>query len=265
MTTVPLENSLPANLQSTLETGALDEVVTFFAGMTEAQRQAIRPAVVAWRDQLELRIDSLRSPLGYELGAMARNQEAMREAHSLRLAGHGALLACGTLGQFKEVQFFGVPDDTVVAILKDRQPSWIGEYVESLGKTDLSGLAAFAWRRIRAVVRAGLCPAPNNDLYALGAIEGLDPDYYREGQGQPTAKGNAPLLKVELLLRERDWLDTAFWRLFEIDGSTQVSLAGAEKCGRGWIEPLVELSRLGILPRERLLDASLDALSRESG
>ncbi|MBS0262753.1 MAG: hypothetical protein JSS02_12435 [Planctomycetes bacterium] len=71
---------------------------------------------------------------------------------------------------------------------------------------------------------------------------------------------------LEHLLEEPD-LQEDVWRLFEIEGGGEFSLAGHDKFVHfskhaTWSESLVELSRRGVFSRDRLLDASLAALDR---
>lgn len=113
------------------------------------------------------------------------------------------------------------------------------------------------------------CRPPQHANYALGALNGIWPPFDTAEHLRRLDRGQTPLPEpnlVDLLLAERDWLGTGFWRLFEADGTGEVSLANSEKYGKGrqtWTDALLELSRRGVLPRERLLDATLAALSRD--
>ncbi len=68
------------------------------------------------------------------------------------------------------------------------------------------------------------------------------------------------------LLADPGLLDEV-WRLFEIEGGGELSLAAYDKYTRPddatWKAALVQLAREGKLSRDRLLDASLDALARD--
>ncbi len=53
------------------------------------------------------------------------------------------------------------------------------------------------------------------------------------------------------------------WRLFEVQGSSEASLAGHDKYGdNAWSDILITWMNDGTIDRDRLLDATLDALSR---
>src|SRR5262249_24610029 len=62
------------------------------------------------------------------------------------------------------------------------------------------------------------------------------------------------------------FLKEDLWRLFEIEGGGEYSLANREKYARPegqWCTTLVQLAAQQKLPRGRLLDASLEALERD--
>ncbi len=70
---------------------------------------------------------------------------------------------------------------------------------------------------------------------------------------------------MEVLRRNPDLLVEDVWRIFEVEGGGENSLAAYDKYSseeNRWRAALVELGNDGSLDRERLLDASLDALQR---
>ncbi|HYG34619.1 MAG TPA: DUF6493 family protein, partial [Clostridia bacterium] len=172
-------------------------------------------------------------------------------------AAQAAALASASLSEIKSLGWHRyVPPEAAVAILADRRPSWVDEYAELLCEGELRAFGG-NWKQTRALVRAGLCRPPKHDNYVLEALNCIWPRFEKREE-QPRL--------VDLLLKERDWLENEFWRLFEIDGNGEVSLANCEKYGKSrdtWAEALVEISRKGVLSRDRLLDASLEALSRD--
>ena len=73
---------------------------------------------------------------------------------------------------------------------------------------------------------------------------------------------------MEVLRRNPDLLVEDVWRVFEVEGGGENSLAAYDKYSSAenrWRTALVELGNDGSLDRERLLDASLDALQRGFG
>ena len=107
---------------------------------------------------------------------------------------------------------------------------------------------AQSWSWIRRWIAKGLCDRPDHVGY-LHAMIG--------NTGSLAADGGAGLLADPDLLDE-------VWRLFEIEGTRDNSLAACESCGDGsWSEALLALSAQGHLPRDRLIDATLSALERD--
>lgn len=234
--------------------GEVAAVGKFFAGASETERRAVAPQVVEWGKRLNL---NWRAQFNEKARAEALQSGVISNWHDLMPAANTAALACGSLPEIKALDRAGfVPAVAAVAILADRRPPWISDYAELLCEQELRTWGG-NWKQVRALVKAGLCKPPKHDHYVLEALNCIWPRH-EQGKSQPRLS--------ELLLQERDWLETDFWRLFEVDGNGEVSLANCEKYNKAketWTEGLVELSRRGVLPRERLLDASLAALSRD--
>src|SRR5262249_28739655 len=70
----------------------------------------------------------------------------------------------------------------------------------------------------------------------------------------------------DAFLNDPELLEREVWRLFEVEGNGEFSLAARDKYSRNeatWEAGLVALAAEESLPRARLLDASLDALQRD--
>nr|WP_302478206.1 DUF6493 family protein [Ruegeria arenilitoris] len=155
-----------------------------------------------------------------------------------------------------------------VAVLATARPS---EYScgdwrilpQSIPLTDVFGALNLSWMddwavaavednpRLIEVVHAlyaqGQCNIPQTDAYILG--------YYAHQAAIPEPA------------RDR-FLTHDVWRFFEVEGGGDLSLAAHDKyCGPGasWSDFLIGLCDDGTLDRDRLLDASLDALERDFG
>jgi hypothetical protein len=241
-------------LQKILRDGDLSAVCTFFEGTTEQERKTVAPAVMDWCNLLT---SHWRGQFNKKAAAEVEKAGPIENWFELMPAAHAAALASATLAEFKSLVFHArIPPEAAVAILANRRPPWLDDYAELLCEGELRTLGG-NWKRTRALVRAGLCRPPRHDNYVLEAINCIWPRYER---------GQVPPRLADLLLKEQDWLETDFWRLFELDGNGEVSLANHEKYGKsmnGWSEGLRELSSRGVLSRDRLLDASLEALSRD--
>ena len=142
------------------------------------------------------------------------------------------------------------PSDPAIELdaLRRLQPSWLAD-----AGAILLELSPFQWVRARRLIRAGLSSKPDNEWYILGLTgSGV------HGWGQyPTIR--------DLLDDDPGLLEDEIWRLFEVEGGGELSLAVHDKYspGGGWAGALKDLSDAGTIPRARLLDASLDALERD--
>ena len=105
----------------------------------------------------------------------------------------------------------------------------------------------WAWRVVRPLVREGIVPRPDRPSYTLALLTGT------------RYKGVA-----ELIVADPALLDDEVWRLFEIEGGGENSLANYEKyTGDNWGDVFRELAATEPPMRERLLDVSLAALVRD--
>jgi hypothetical protein len=118
---------------------------------------------------------------------------------------------------------------------------------------------------VRRAVRDGLIERPDDDAYVTGLVFGLE----TEGVWGDLDSTYRSLLFDPDLLEE-------VWHLFEIDAGAELSRATTYEqtdtdrewpsFTRGenrWLYALTRLSEEGLLDRQRLLDASLDALMRD--
>lgn len=105
----------------------------------------------------------------------------------------------------------------------------------------------WGWHVARALVRDGTIPTPETDWYTLRLI----------------AERSSPR---ETIAADPALLDDELWRLFEIEGSGEFCLAARDKYAAPadtWEAALLDLAAASADHRERLLDASLDALNRD--
>lgn len=245
----------PERLKKILSAGDLKAVCRLFKGATEPERQAVAPIVSDWCKRLHL---NWKAQFDRKAEAEVKRTGPTPNWYQAMPAASAAALACANISEIKSLGTqANVPPEAAEEILSERRPPWLDEYVELLSGGELRAWGA-NWKTVRALVRAGLCQPPKHDNYVLDALNGIWPAY--------EANKTPPKL-VDLLLQERDWLEQDFWRLFELDGNGEVSLANSDKYSKSayqtWSDALVELSRRQILSRERLLDASLAALSRD--
>jgi uncharacterized protein DUF6493 len=173
--------------------------------------------------------------------------QVARGVDAVRDLGPMLLLAYGTL-PVTEIRKLGwrsnhLPPD-VAEVLRRRAPERLGPIVTYLLE-EVGG--ARAWTVVRRLVRDGVVPRPDGDAYIIGML---------------TASAWRPA--SELLAEDPGLLEIEVWRLFEVEGGGEDSLANYEKFhGDGWGEAFRSMAARDPGARARLLDASLAALARD--
>jgi hypothetical protein len=124
-----------------------------------------------------------------------------------------------------------------------------------------------SWPLVRRAVREGVIEPPAGEEYLRGLVFGVSPAPEATSELDSTYEG---------LLADSQLLEREVWQLFEVDLGAELSNANTwqpkedgktwEGYSRGdnrWIYALARLADERRLDRERLLDASLDALVRD--
>jgi len=128
-------------------------------------------------------------------------------------------------------------------VLRRRSTERLVPIVEFL----LDDVDAHAWRVVRPLVREGIVPRPDRPSYTIAMLAAT-----RRSAAAQMIAGDPGLLEVEV------------WRLFEVEGGGEDSLANHEKFfGDTWGELFRDLAARDPAVRVRLLDVSLAALSRD--
>lgn len=154
-----------------------------------------------------------------------------------------AMLATATGSELKKLGFFPrskkVPLEEIVRAF---DPDWLQPVVDHFVEDRVFYVGMF-----QPLWRAGLCERPASD--------GIILHYYSRWAGSFMGEELAELLEGDV------------WRFFEVEGGGEDSLANHEKYLKkgklGWAERLKDFADNGTLDRQRLLDASLDALERD--
>ena len=173
-----------------------------------------------------------------------------------------AVLATANLSQVKSCGWnICPPSDLMVRVFTQFQPDWLDAWVGHLLDKSPFGL-----RRVRVLWEEGLCSKPDSESYVLAVIVSpqhtLWPD--PDTDLNPESWKNRDTLANRL--RRRPDLIPDLWKFFEIEGNGRFSLAAYDNSNPAddnWATALRELSELGLMDRDRLLDASLDALARD--
>ena len=153
-----------------------------------------------------------------------------------------AVLATATLSEIKKLPFVPLPHEVgFVDVVRALNPDWVQGLVDHMVEDNpfLIGKVAPLWEQ-------GFCAKPTSDAYILG--------YYTHANWRSTS------------LDEMTFLSEDVWRFFEVEGGGEFSLAAHDKYtqpANTWCHRLVKYAEKGKLDRDRLLDASLDALDRD--
>jgi hypothetical protein len=235
----------PEELDRILSEGKVEACLELFRGTAEVERRPLAPVALEWfrkASRSDLEVVGNKGPettmrVRWALG------ERVLEACEL------AVLATASAGELSRLRFVPRDGENALALLSALRPSsldaWAGALLE---------WGSGNWGFVRRLVRAGLCRKPAGDGYTLGLI------------GHAVRAGKSFASLRDFLLSDPELIDVDLWRLFEVEGSGEDSLAARDKYARPpftWAETLVGLAREGRLPRDRLLDASLGALARD--
>jgi hypothetical protein len=225
----------PESLEAVLHQGDDTACLQLCLKASEAERKAVASLAAQWAAAQAKQPVVETGP-----GRFASNP--------LLSAAQVAALACCSIGQLKKLGWRSMPDEEqAYAILTDRRPAWIDDWVESIALE-----TPWRWGFVRRLVREGLCQRPVGDNYILGML----------GRGfAHSGKGIRQILEAD-----PDLLDYEVWRILEVEGNGEFSLAAHDKYSRlenTWATAFVELSVEGKMSRTRLLDASLSALERD--
>lgn len=159
-----------------------------------------------------------------------------------------ALYATANLTDIKRTDGFRSPEfETLKRIITLFKPTWLDAWAEWLLED-----SPWQFRLIHPLVVGGYCQKPQTDAYIFGMIDTL---VYHHGSHETL---------FERIVACPDILQTDVWRLFEIEGGGEFSLAAKDKYANGvWANTLKALSDQGHLSRSRLLDACLNTLEQD--
>ncbi len=138
------------------------------------------------------------------------------------------------------------------AATSDTVPTWVSSVVKKQVEQLATTGASTPFEDVRILERVGLVELEPDDLYVLAAIGGF---------GYGATQRPAQALRADPELRAK-----IVWRLFEVEGGGQVSLANVDKFCRpedSWEATVLELTDEGTLPRNRVLASCLSALNRD--
>ena len=150
------------------------------------------------------------------------------------------MLASASLSQWKRQRWSFLPQDDVVAVLAAQRPKWLDEW--ALWTCEDTRRHQFHWPALRRLERMGLCKRPQSDNYSRGMVAWL---------------GHAGGGVYNALCADPELLEEEIWKIF------QVGVHLYESGANGWFAALTRLVEEGRIPRDRLLDACLEALEAD--
>ena len=169
-----------------------------------------------------------------------------------------AATSVATLAELRTLRWLPVQDEPVtleLLVSRDRafRDGWAARAFDDVH--------AGAIRVARRLIVDGLASKPATDGYVVALIAVPGAFDLAEHSGQSAARFASAL---EVLQRNQDLVDDV-WRMFEVEGGGENSLAAHDKytmAEKSWSHALLALAADGTLDRDRLLDASLAALER---
>ena len=154
-----------------------------------------------------------------------------------------AVLATASQSELTKLSFFPMTENIRIEhVVRTLDPDWTQTVVEHFIED-----RTFYINRFQDLWKAGLCKRPESDAIILG--------YYSRWSGTQTEDNKAALLEGDI------------WRFFEVEGGGEDSLANHDnflhRDQESWADRIKRYADEGLLDRQRLLDASLDALDRD--
>jgi hypothetical protein len=199
-----------------------------------------------------------------ERGGVHRGTERERERSASRDAAEGRerrytheqghRLSLIVMATAPVERLFWPMDEEALRVARSRGSRFLHALARHALRAMATGTPAVAFADVRALERAGELSLRPDDDYVLAMVNGLGARPYH---GLPRA---------EALRADPDLLERAFWRVFEVEGNRQVSLANVDRFAGGhmhsWHTGVLDLLADATIDRARVLDATLAALGR---
>ena len=156
-----------------------------------------------------------------------------------------AITLCGTANDVVEAM---VPEDLLVALCQEFHPRALDGLADAMLKHSPQWI-----RAVQSLIAAGLAPRPDSDDYTLGLI------------ALPNVTRNAA--RLQALFDADPGLRPVLLRVFDVEGTTDVSLASVDKYNHvpalAWGTLLLSLVNEGLTTRADLLARTLGALEKD--
>lgn len=265
----PREPIDPGAVIEALARGDNEAALAMFQGRTEAERRPVGAV-----------LGPLAAQLWYTTRELPRYDRLV--PHIYADLSCAAVFACCTLTQVKrlnEHRFGLMCTDLTVDVLVDRRPPWVTAWATWALEQEArpSGRADGLFILVRKLIRAGVCEPLDTDPYILAMLH-CDHNYYgpwrrhqalelrprtqEERFARQRAREAAKRSIRQILLDDPELLDREVWRIFDVRGRPSRELNSSPERAAEWIGTLVTFADEGRLDRSRMLNATLDALTR---
>lgn len=215
----------------------------FMTGTNEIERSAYAPKAIAWYKKTRKMHTVQPQPNVY--GFEFDYPENVRNVSTT------AVLVTASGEQLAKLTWHIWEGSFDLSLVKELRPLSLERFGDVLVNS-----AGRNFDLVRTMMECGLCRKPESENYIVGfSLQARHSFYGRTGH--PTLKS--------WLQDNPDLLEEDVWRLFEVEGDQLNSLRQIDESvspTHRWRDALIQLSEEEVLSRERLLSASLDALSR---
>ncbi len=156
-------------LRAVLDTGDVDGCVALFASATERERRTVAKVAADQLKKLESPVP--RGPGPPRIAILARRLAAAQSLNSpisltyLRRAAQAAVLATASLTELKKLRQAAVlaeAEDVVIAVLRARRPTWVGEWAEAILTWSDMFNEGENWVFVRRLTQEGFCELPRS-------------------------------------------------------------------------------------------------------
>lgn len=225
-----------------MASGDVEGVINALLAIDESSRRRTAPGVLrALRSEEKAWLDSL--DFSRPRSILRRSRKSSEQAQKDRLRVLSAAALCTATGAELGSRRLWVDGPGVARVFGARQPAWTQQWLDRQFPPGRSG--SFDW--LDALAGAGLVEVTPTIAASLPA-----------SVGRQVARDKT----LDEFVRARPWLIDSLWLLFEVEGGGESSLAACDKYGAGWQALFLQCTADGTLDRQRVLDASLDALDR---